>query len=118
MTTKFAVSLAALALGTALTLGTALAAGRSQNDGGQPSTVGAQPAQSGGSGPTGDMSGQSGDMSGQSAGMGRSGAMYDTTPGGAGLGQSAVGDCEAQFRSYDPASETYLGFDGMRHQCP
>jgi hypothetical protein len=23
-----------------------------------------------------------------------------------------------RFRSYDPASGTYLGVDGLRHQCP
>ena len=26
--------------------------------------------------------------------------------------------CAARFRSYDPASGTYLGYDGMRHPCP
>jgi hypothetical protein len=26
--------------------------------------------------------------------------------------------CEQRFRSYDPASGTYLGFDGIRHPCP
>ena len=26
--------------------------------------------------------------------------------------------CEQRFRSYDPASGTYLGFDGLRHPCP
>jgi hypothetical protein len=26
--------------------------------------------------------------------------------------------CQQRFRSYDPASGTYLGFDGMRHPCP
>lgn len=26
--------------------------------------------------------------------------------------------CEQRFRSYDPASGTYLGFDGRRHPCP
>jgi hypothetical protein len=26
--------------------------------------------------------------------------------------------CEARYRSYDPASGTYLGFDGIRHPCP
>jgi hypothetical protein len=30
----------------------------------------------------------------------------------------AVAACEARFRSYDPASGTYLGFDGIRHACP
>jgi hypothetical protein len=27
-------------------------------------------------------------------------------------------DCEQRFRSYDPASGTYLGYDGLRHPCP
>lgn len=26
--------------------------------------------------------------------------------------------CQQRFRSYDPASGTYLGFDGLRHPCP
>jgi hypothetical protein len=26
--------------------------------------------------------------------------------------------CASRFRSYDPRSGTYLGFDGMRHSCP
>jgi hypothetical protein len=26
--------------------------------------------------------------------------------------------CLQRFRSYDVASGTYLGFDGMRHPCP
>jgi hypothetical protein len=26
--------------------------------------------------------------------------------------------CAQRFRSYDPASGTYLGFDGRRHSCP
>jgi BA14K-like protein len=32
-----------------------------------------------------------------------------------------VGDasyCAQRFRSYDPASGTYLGYDGLRHPCP
>src|SRR5579871_579620 len=32
-----------------------------------------------------------------------------------------VGDasyCAQRYRSYDPASGTYLGFDGLRHPCP
>jgi BA14K-like protein len=31
---------------------------------------------------------------------------------------SEVGYCEQRFRSYDPGSGTYLGFDGLRHPCP
>ncbi|MDF2972009.1 MAG: hypothetical protein K0R61_2459 [Microvirga sp.] len=30
----------------------------------------------------------------------------------------AVAYCMQRFRSYDPSSGTYLGFDGMRHPCP
>jgi BA14K-like protein len=26
--------------------------------------------------------------------------------------------CAAHYRSYDPATGTYLGFDGLRHPCP
>jgi hypothetical protein len=26
--------------------------------------------------------------------------------------------CAQRFRSYDPASGTYLGYDGQRHPCP
>ena len=26
--------------------------------------------------------------------------------------------CEQKFKSYDPASGTYLGYDGDRHACP
>lgn len=29
-----------------------------------------------------------------------------------------VAYCEQRFRSYDPSSETYLGYDGLRHSCP
>jgi hypothetical protein len=27
-------------------------------------------------------------------------------------------DCSRRFRSYDPASGSYLGYDGLRHACP
>lgn len=30
----------------------------------------------------------------------------------------AVGYCMSRFRSYDPVSGTYLGYDGFRHPCP
>lgn len=33
-------------------------------------------------------------------------------------GADAVDYCLQRFRSYDPASGTYLGYDGMRHPCP
>jgi hypothetical protein len=31
---------------------------------------------------------------------------------------TAVAYCEQRFKSYDPASGTYLGYDGERHACP
>jgi hypothetical protein len=30
----------------------------------------------------------------------------------------AVAYCSRRFRSYDPYSGTYLGYDGFRHPCP
>lgn len=30
----------------------------------------------------------------------------------------AVGYCMSRFKSYDPGSGTYLGYDGYRHPCP
>ena len=30
----------------------------------------------------------------------------------------SVAYCEQTYRSYDPASGTYLGYDGFRHPCP
>jgi hypothetical protein len=44
---------------------------------------------------------------------------YGYSPGGyvASPGRD-VGYCAQRFRSYDPASGTYLGYDGLRHPCP
>ena len=33
-------------------------------------------------------------------------------------GGDATGYCMQRFKSYDPASGTYLGYDGLRHPCP
>jgi hypothetical protein len=33
-------------------------------------------------------------------------------------GGDAVAYCMQRFRSYDPRSGTYLGYDGYRHPCP
>ena len=33
-------------------------------------------------------------------------------------GGDAVGYCMQTYRSYDPRSGTYLGYDGYRHPCP
>lgn len=32
--------------------------------------------------------------------------------------QGAAAYCAGRFRTYDPASGTYMGYDGMRHPCP
>jgi hypothetical protein len=29
-----------------------------------------------------------------------------------------AGYCASRYRSYDPATGTYLGYDGVRHPCP
>jgi len=34
------------------------------------------------------------------------------------LGGDDIGYCQQRFRSYDPVSRTYLGYDGLRHPCP
>lgn len=36
-------------------------------------------------------------------------------PGGGG---DAIAYCMQRFKSYDPSSGTYLGYDGRRHPCP
>jgi MFS family permease len=40
---------------------------------------------------------------------------YAAVPGPSG---SADAYCAQRFKSYDPASGTYLGYDGIRHPCP
>jgi BA14K-like protein len=44
---------------------------------------------------------------------GAPGPAYGAPPPG-----DAVAYCRQRFRSYDPASGTYLGYDGLRHPCP
>jgi hypothetical protein len=34
------------------------------------------------------------------------------------VGDDAVAYCTQTYSSYDPASGTYLGYDGLRHPCP
>jgi BA14K-like protein len=34
------------------------------------------------------------------------------------VGGDDVAYCSQTYRSYDPASGTYLGYDGLRHPCP
>ena len=43
---------------------------------------------------------------------------YAYEPGPANLDGGAVRYCMSRFKSYDPASGTYLGYDGLRHPCP
>ena len=31
---------------------------------------------------------------------------------------NSVAYCEAHFKSYDPSTGSYLGYDGVRHSCP
>ena len=33
-------------------------------------------------------------------------------------GGGDVAYCQQRYKSYDPASGTYLGYDGQRHPCP
>ena len=37
---------------------------------------------------------------------------------GPGGGDDSVAYCMQTYKSYDPQSGTYLGYDGMRHPCP
>ena len=39
-------------------------------------------------------------------------------PGYGDPGSDPVAYCTSRFRSYDPRSGTYLGYDGQRHPCP
>jgi hypothetical protein len=32
--------------------------------------------------------------------------------------EDAIADCAARFKSYDPYSQTYRGYDGKLHRCP
>jgi hypothetical protein len=41
---------------------------------------------------------------------------YGPPPGGGGGDPSAY--CAQRYRSYDPQSGTYIGYDGLRHPCP
>ena len=53
------------------------------------------------------------------------GRFYNYSPGfgfgaptGQPIAQADAANCQARFRSYDPSSGTYMGFDGTRHPCP
>ena len=36
----------------------------------------------------------------------------------AAMNENDIAACQMRFQSFDPASGTYLGYDGMRHPCP
>jgi BA14K-like protein len=44
--------------------------------------------------------------------------VYYGGPTAAPAAGDAVAYCMQRFKSYDPQSGTYLGFDGQRHPCP
>jgi hypothetical protein len=63
----------------------------------------------------------SGPYYGYGYGPGYYGYDYGYAPGPVvveGSSGGAEAYCEQRFRSYDPASGTYLGYDGLRHPCP
>ena len=45
---------------------------------------------------------------------------YDSYAAAPDYGVSTADDqyCAQRYRSYDPSSGTYLGYDGLRHPCP
>ena len=43
---------------------------------------------------------------------------YAAAPRYYGGGDDADAYCFSRFKSYDPVSGTYLGYDGYRHPCP
>ena len=47
-----------------------------------------------------------------------SSAPYYGDAGPAPAGGDAVAYCQSRFKSYNPATGTYLGYDGLRHPCP
>jgi hypothetical protein len=54
------------------------------------------------------------------SGYSGSGQAYDSFAysGGGMSGGRDQAYCQQRFRSFDPASGTYMGFDGQRHPCP
>jgi hypothetical protein len=56
------------------------------------------------------------------AGAAAAGAIFGLALGAiaanAAANNNAVAYCSQRYRSYDPRSGTYLGYDGYRHPCP
>ena len=59
-------------------------------------------------------------VSGETYGFGGQRDYYNAAPGVeiADADRDAIAMCEARFQSFDPATGTYMGFDGIRHPCP
>jgi hypothetical protein len=59
-------------------------------------------------------------LGGYYGGYGYDNGYYDTGYYGSSSGYSsdATAYCSQRFKSYDPSSGTYLGYDGVRHPCP
>jgi hypothetical protein len=57
---------------------------------------------------------------GEAYGFGGRRDFYNAAPGVevADADRGAVAWCETRFHSFDPATGTYMGFDGIRHPCP
>jgi hypothetical protein len=58
---------------------------------------------------------------GEAYGFGEQNRYYNAEPGAQFGAEARAGDmqrCETRFRSFDPATGTYTGFDGARHACP
>jgi hypothetical protein len=119
MRPKLFLAVSTLALGTALAAAPAIAqtggtnsygTGRAMNDGGYQASGGTQGAAPSNSAPRERAQTQGGDTRQyyNYAGPNFGGPTLST-------GSSA---CAARFRSYDPATGTYMGFDGIRHPCP
>jgi len=110
--TAITLSLAALALGTALASAPAFAqnSGRALNDGGFVSTPNTSP--------------QQGDYYAPQTGPNGQGTYNQSFQWGdqpqPGLQMNAQGaptGCTTRFRSYNPETGTYMGFDHHRHIC-
>lgn len=59
-------------------------------------------------------------LGGYYGGYGYDNGYYDPGYYGSSSGYSsdATAYCSQRFKSYDPSSGTYLGYDGVRHPCP
>ena len=107
------VGAGAAAVGTAAAIGTAGAVAATSPDwgwGGNPNYAGA--------GYAGAPYYRGGVWGARSAYYGAYGNNYGAYAAADGGEIDAVAYCMQRFRSYDPNSGSYLGYDGLRHACP